>query len=173
VLKLLDTRDRYECQDIFLITNAIVSIADARLRLPTEILLNRAGFKPIWPISSNRAPRQRGPRAPSNFPAQTCTFYRSCLCIVPARGPVALRDQNGSHIFQRSFKIQFKLALPPSSKNTKTLLYNHLGIQMKHLRSLKMSLQSARSNRKLWRGPQCFVSVASVVKENPSVLRGF
>jgi len=25
----------------------------------------RAGFKPIWPISSNPAPRQRRPRAPS------------------------------------------------------------------------------------------------------------
>jgi len=39
VVKLLDTRDWYECQDIFLITDAIVSIVDTRLRLPTEILL--------------------------------------------------------------------------------------------------------------------------------------
>jgi len=39
VVKLLDTRDWYECQDIVLITDAIVSIADTRFRLPTEILL--------------------------------------------------------------------------------------------------------------------------------------
>ena len=39
VVKLLDTRDWYECQDIFLITDAIVSIVDTRLRLSTEILL--------------------------------------------------------------------------------------------------------------------------------------
>ena len=39
MVKLLDTREWYECQDIFLITDAIVSIVDTRLRLPTEILL--------------------------------------------------------------------------------------------------------------------------------------
>ena len=49
----------------------------------------RAGFKPIWPISSNRAPRQRGP-ALRLQPTQTYTFYRSCLCIVQARGTVFL-----------------------------------------------------------------------------------
>jgi len=33
-----------------------------------------------------------------------------------------------------------------SSEYTKTLLYNHLSIQIKQLRSLKMSLQAARWN---------------------------
>jgi len=43
-------------------------------------------------------------------------------------------------IFQRSRKMQYKLALIPPSMYTKTLLYKDLGIQMIQLRSLK-SLQ--------------------------------
>jgi len=50
--------------------------------------------------------------------------------------------------FQQSFKIQYKLALLPQSKYTKALIYKHLSIQMKQLRSLKKSLQWARSKLK-------------------------
>ena len=41
VVKVLDTTDWYEWQDIFMITDAIISIVDTILRLPTEILLKR------------------------------------------------------------------------------------------------------------------------------------
>jgi len=46
---------------------------------------------------------------------------------------------------------------------------------MKKLWSLKLSLQSARSNLKNHglAAPQYFVSVRSVANENPSELRGF
>ena len=43
--------------------------------------------------------------------------------------------------------MQYKLALLPPSKYTKTLLYHHLGIPMKQLQFLKMSLWSARQAR--------------------------
>ena len=94
----------------------------------------------------------------------------------PSVFQVALRDQNGSHIFPTVSQnaVYSKLALLPPSKYTKTLLYNHLCIQMKQLRSLKMSLRSARSNfMKTLEGPQYFVSVGSVANENLSELRGF
>jgi len=61
--------------------------------------------------------------------------------------------RRGAQCFSRGFEIpkrflnysnglskQFKLALLTPSKYTKTLFYNHLSIQIKQLRSLKMSL---------------------------------
>jgi len=51
-----------------------------------------------------------------------------------------------SKFFQRSLKIQQKLSLLQSSKYTKTFVYDRLYIQIKLLRSLKISLWSARSN---------------------------
>jgi len=40
----------------------------------------RAGFKLIWPISSNRAPRQRGPHAaPTNHGKLTLSIEAACL----------------------------------------------------------------------------------------------
>jgi len=108
----------------------------------------RAGFKPIWPISSNRAPCQRGPRAPPTT-TQTYTFYGTCSCIAPARSPVFFKSlwetKTIIKFFQQSPKIQHKFALLPPSSYTKTLIYIHLGIQMKQLRSLKKSLQRAWS----------------------------
>ena len=82
------------------------------------------------------------------------------MCMEPARSPVFfklfLTNQNSSHMFPTALQntVGYKLALLPSSKYIKTLIYNHLGIQMKELRPLKMSLQSAMSNRKLWEVPQ-------------------
>jgi len=136
----------------------------------------RAGFKPIWPISSNRAPRQRAPRY-AYQPTQTYTFYRSWLFIV-RRGAQFLkrfeRPNWFSIFFQRFLKIQYELSLLPPSKYTKTLLYNHLGFQIKQMWPLKVSLQSARSNlKKPCRGPQYFVSAGSVTNENSNELRGF
>ena len=98
-----------------------------------------------------------GPRAKwgphsVHLPKQTYTFYRSCLCVVPARGSVFVKLFWETKIVltfsQRSLKTQYKFALLPPSKYTKSLLCNHLGIQMKQLRSLKMSLWSARSLKK-------------------------
>jgi len=43
---------------------------------------------------------------------------------------------------------------------------------MNQMQSLKMSLQSARSNL-LWKGPQYFVNEGSVANESPNELRGF
>ena len=108
---------------------------------------------------------------------QTYTLYRSCLCTVPTQGPVFFKliweTKTVLTFFQRSLKTKYKLALLPPWKYTKTLLYYHIGIQVKQLRSLKMSLQSVRSNlKKTLEGPQYFVSVGSVANENPSELRG-
>ena len=59
-----------------------------------------------------------------------------------------------SSFFQQFLKIQYKLALLAPPKITKTLLYNHLGIQIEQMLSLKMSLQSARSSlKKILEGP--------------------
>jgi len=83
---------------------------------------------------------------------------------------VALRDHNRSQIFPTVSQntVEIRALLPPS-KHTKSLLYNHLGIQMKQLRSLKMSLRSARSSlKKTLEG-----RVGSVANENPSELHGF
>ena len=40
--------------------------------------ITRAGFKPIWPISSNRAPRRRGPRA--RTVARNSSIGGLCAC---------------------------------------------------------------------------------------------
>jgi len=51
----------------------------------TAIPVVRAGLEPIGPIASNRAPRQRGPRAtPTNL--RKHTFIQSCMCG-PGAGP--------------------------------------------------------------------------------------
>ena len=47
----------------------------------------RAGFKPIWPFSSNRAPWQKGPHATPTKQRQL-TLSIDAACVVPARGPV-------------------------------------------------------------------------------------
>jgi len=40
----------------------------------------RAGFKPIWPISSSRAPHQRGPRAQSTHQSKfTPSVEAACV----------------------------------------------------------------------------------------------
>jgi len=70
-------------------------------------------------------------------------FLSKLLVYRASPGPsvlqVTLRDETVLTFFKRSLKIQYKLDLLPPSKYTKTLLYNHLGIQMKLMRSLKMS----------------------------------
>jgi len=56
------------------------------------------------------------------------------LCVALARGPVffyvILRDKMIIKFFQRSRKMQCKVALIPPSNYTKTLIYKDLGIQM-------------------------------------------
>jgi len=56
------------------------------------------------------------------------------------------RPKRSHKLFHKSLKRQQKLALLPPSKYTETLTFDHLGIQIKSLRSLKMSLRSERSN---------------------------
>ena len=106
-------------------------------------------------------PTPKGARRSVHLPKQTYTFYGRCLCTMPARSPVFFKLLWETNIvltcFQRSLKIQYKFALLPPSKYSKSLLYNHLGIQMKQLRSLKMSLRSARSSlKKTLDGPTVF-----------------
>jgi len=122
-------------------------------------------------------PRAKGAPRYAYQPTQTYTFYRSWLFIV-RRGAQFLkrfeRPNWFSIFFQRFLKIQYELSLLPPSKYTKTLLYNHLGFQIKQMWPLKVSLQSARSNlKKPCRGPQYFVSAGSVTNENSNELRGF
>jgi len=70
--------------------------------------------------------------------------------------------------------MQYEVALLPPSKYTKTLLYNHLGIQIKQMRSLKMSLQSARSSlKKTLEGPTVICKRGIRSNENPSELPCF
>ena len=137
---------------------------------PASVLSRFDRFRPI-------GPRAKGGPALRLPTAHTYIFYRSCLFIV-RRGAQFLRFFERpnwfSNFFQRFLKIQYKIAVLSPSKYTKTLLYNHLGFQIKQMRPLKASLQSARSNLiKPWSGPQYFVSVGSVSNENPSELRGF
>ena len=77
-------------------------------------------------------------------------------------------------IFQQSLKIQYKFALLPPSKYTKTLIYKRLGIQMKQLRPLKVFTVS---KVKTWENSggshSIFFSVGYLANENPSELRGF
>ena len=83
--------------------------------------------------------------------------YSACTELSVFR--VALRGQNGPHMFPTVSQnaVYSKLALLPPSKYIKTLLCNHLCIRMKQLRSLKMSLRSARSNfKKALEGPTGF-----------------
>jgi len=70
--------------------------------------------------------------------------------------------------------MQYKLALLPPPKYSKTFLCNHLGIQMNSCGLSKcLCSQQGQTLRKLWRGPQYFVNVGSVASENASGLRGF
>jgi len=86
---------------------------------------------------------------------------------------VALRDQNGSQIFPTVSQNTLYARFTTTPKYTKTLICNYLGNQMKQLRSLTMSSQSARSNlKKTLEGPQYVVSMG-YVPTNPSELRGF
>jgi len=110
-------------------------IGNSWCRLRKGAVATRAGFKLIWPISSNRSPRQRGP-ALRQLTNRNLQFYRSWLWIFPAQGPVFFK---GFWETKTDLKL-FQLDLLPPSKYTKTLLYNHLSIQIKQLRSLKMSL---------------------------------
>jgi len=53
----------------------------------------------------------------------------------------------------------------------KTLLYNHLSIQIKQLQSLNVFTGSkVKSSKNPWRNPQNFISLASIA--NPSELGG-
>jgi len=65
----------------------------------------RAGFKPIWPISSNRDPRGRGPRAK---PQHKFSLVSSWLWIFPARGPAFFKGfweiKTVLKLFQQSLK---------------------------------------------------------------------
>jgi len=59
--------------------------------------------------------------------------------------------------FQQSLKIQYKLALLPPSKYTKTLIFKNLGIHMKQFGLLRsLCSEQGQNLRKLWRVPQCF-----------------
>jgi len=93
------------------------------------VSIDRASFKPIWPISSNWAPRrQRGPLVTNaNF-----TIYRSCLCIAPARGQLFFKvfcetktvlnffptvSQNTAYTrFTTTIEVHQNLALPQGSQ---------------------------------------------------------
>jgi len=141
------------------------------LQCPSLII--SAGYKPIWPISSNQVLCQRG-LALRLQQAQTYTFYRSWWRHGrPVFFKLFWETKKIINFFQRFLKIQYELALLPQSKSTKTLIYKHLGIQMKQLRPLKKSLQWARSKLKTLEVRQYFVSVGYLANENPSELRGF
>ena len=85
-------------------------------------------------------PRTEGGPALRLLTKANFTFYRSCLCIVSARGSVFSKllweTQTVLTFFQRSLKIKYKLALLPPSKYTKTFHYNHHGIQMYQIHSV-------------------------------------
>ena len=63
------------------------------------LLSCRAGFKPTWPISSNRAPRRRGPCA-TPLTNTNLHFVSKLIVNISRVGPSVfqgvLRDQNGS-----------------------------------------------------------------------------
>ena len=145
-------------------------------RSPSYFITDRAGFKPIWPISSQQTRRKMGAPRSVYWPKQTYTFYRSCLCIVPALSPAFFKSlwetKTVLTFFQRSLKSTVKTRFSITIKVHQNFALQSFRYSDEQLRSLKMSLQSARSNWKLWRGPQYFVSVRSVANENPSVLRG-
>jgi len=114
------------------------------------VLPSRAGFKPILPISSNRAPRQRGP-ALCFSPTQIYTFYRSCLCTVTPRNPLFFK------VFWHTKKLPIFLTVTQNIVETRftTIISVHQNIALQSsryswwkLRFLKMSLQSASSNLK-------------------------
>jgi len=137
----------------------------------------RAGFKPIWPISSNRAPRQRGPCVPPTTNA-SLHFYRSCLRIVSAAGPSVV------WLFWKTKAIY--QTFPTASETTvktrfTTTIEVHQNFDWQTFRysdekvavSESLCTEQGQNLRKLWRTPQYFVSVGFVSNENPSELRGF
>ena len=85
----------------------------------------RADFKSVWPISSNRAPRRRGPRAtPTNQQKfvlcieADCEYFRAGVQCFPRGCERPKRFLN----YSNGLSKQFKLALLPPSKYTKTIL---------------------------------------------------
>jgi len=101
-------------------------------------------------------PRAKGGLAPKGAPRSA---YNQCILTLSIE-VACVQCRRGSPVFFKLFwetkklstfsnalsKYSIKLALPPQSiKVPKTLIHKHLGIQMKQLRSLKMSLQPARS----------------------------
>ena len=71
-----------------------------------------------------------------------CEYFRSgvqCFSMGFERPKRFLNYSNG-------LSKRFKVALLPPSKYPKTLLYNHLSIQIKQLQYLKISLQASKSN---------------------------
>ena len=140
--------------------------------------LTRAGVKPIWPISSNRAPRQRGPRA-THTKQRKLTLSIDAACVWCRRGAQCFlkcfeRPNRFSIFFQRSLTIQYKLALLPHQNTPKPCFtvislfrWNNCG----HSKSL--CSEQSQNLKKIWSGPQYFVSVASAPNENPSELRRF
>ena len=138
-------------------------------------MVSRAGFKPIWPISSNRAPRRRGPINQHRFAlcieADSEYFRRGALWFSRGceRPKWFLNYSNG---LSKQFKVVLiheNLALQSSQYSDKTVAVSRNVFAGSKVKSLK----------NLWRGPQHFVSsshskwIWAIFNENPSVLRGF
>ena len=136
----------------------------------------RSGFKPIWPISSNWAPRQKGP-ALRLLNKANLHFLSKLLVYSAGAGPVFFKvfwePKLFSIFFRRSLKIQYKFALLPHQCTPKLCLAI-ISVFRRNNCDLSKRLRSEQGQnlRKLWRGPQYFVSVGSVANEIPSELGG-
>jgi len=107
----------------------------------------RAGFKPIWPISSNRDPRQRGPRAtPTNQHEFTLSIEAACVLC-----------RRGAQCFLGCFERRKRFSFPAVSQNrVKTRFTTTIKIQE------NLGLQSPRYSDNTVAVSQNFFAVSKV-----------
>ena len=122
-------------------------------------------------------PRAKGGRALLIYlPKKTCTFYRSCLCIVPARAQCFLsrfeRPKRFSHFSNDLLKCSIN-SFYHHHHSTPKLCFTITSVFRWTVAVSQNVFAVSKVKPMSLEGPQYFVSVGSVANANPSVLRGF